>query len=151
MSEKIAQLTEWIRFLPMFIGVLVEGKDIKTPVKLSMSEERTLIFLFHEPDRSMTEYSRRLGITKGSFTTVVDRLCNRGYVYRDRMASDRRRQTIKLTPGGDEIARVIDQGYKDLISRKLALLDEEDIPELEQALKTIYQATMKLKDKKCKC
>ena len=50
-----------------------------------------------------TELGEKTLITKGTLTGVVDRLIDRGWVERTAHGSDRRSQTIRLTPSGETL------------------------------------------------
>jgi DNA-binding MarR family transcriptional regulator len=47
-----------------------------------------------------TELTRRLHMTTGAMTAMLDRLAERGFVVREPHATDRRRVTVRLTPEG---------------------------------------------------
>ena len=82
MSTKKERIAELVGMLPMFLGLLLAGIEIDTPYKLNESEERTLMFLHKIEGSDMTEYSKKVGLSKGSFTGVVDRLAHKGLVER---------------------------------------------------------------------
>ena len=48
----------------------------------------------------MSELSRRLMVTNGNLTGLVERLVAEGLVSRAALASDRRTQIVRLTPAG---------------------------------------------------
>lgn len=148
MQDKISQMAEQVGLLPRFTGVLLDGREIKLPVKLNHSEVKTLMFIFHDQGQTMTEYSKRVGLAKGSFTTVADTLAEQGYISRERLPSDRRKQILQLTGAGIELARKIHDEFKRNIAIKLALLDQDDIKRLEKALAIIAELTNKLKNRK---
>lgn len=55
-----------------------------------------------EPDQHMTmsELSRRLMVTNGNLTSLIERLVHEGLVKRDPAPGDKRTQIVKLTPSG---------------------------------------------------
>ncbi|MPW25867.1 hypothetical protein GC105_08700 [Alkalibaculum sp. M08DMB] len=141
-ETKIAELSE---ILPMFISVLLEGSDIKSEVKLNYSEEKTLLFLNKHEGNQMTDYCKKVGLTKGSFTSVVDLLVNKELVERISMCNDRRKYALVLTKKGKGVAQKIDTEYKKHISQKVAALNDESISELLYALEIINNTLDMLK------
>ena len=77
-EEKIAEL---IGSLPMYLGSLLAGIEIKIPVKLNFSEGKTLMFLHKNEGNPMSEYSKS-GAYKRIFTAVADRLEKKGLIKR---------------------------------------------------------------------
>ncbi|AKL95999.1 transcriptional regulator MarR family [Clostridium aceticum] len=144
-EEKIAELAG---LLPMFIGTLLEGSEVNTLVKLNISEERTLMSLLREEGSPMTEYSKKVGLTKGSFTTVADRLEGKGLIKRTSVCDDRRKNALFLTEEGKKVAKEIDAYFKQHISKKVAQLEKEDIHHLKNALETMEAIMKKLKERK---
>ncbi|SNS93177.1 DNA-binding transcriptional regulator, MarR family [Anaerovirgula multivorans] len=144
-EERIAELAG---LLPMFIGALLEGSEVKPSVKLNISEERTLMYLLKDEGNPMTEYSKKVGLTKGSFTTVADRLETKGFIKRISVCEDRRKNALILTKEGKSIAKEIDAYFKQHISNKVAQLEEEDINNLKNALETMVVIMGKLKERK---
>lgn len=141
-EEKIAEL---VGMLPMFIGTLLDGIEIKTPIKLCVSEEKTLMFLHKHEGNSMTVYSKKVGLTKGSFTAVADRLEKKGLIERVSVCDDRRKNALILTKEGKCIAKKIDSCFNQHISKKVAQLEEEDLKNLKNALETIVKTVEKLR------
>ncbi|NMB42009.1 MAG: MarR family transcriptional regulator [Firmicutes bacterium] len=141
-GEKVAEL---VGMLPMFTGTLLEGIEIRTPIKLSISEEKTLMFLYKHEGKSMTAYSKKVGLTRGSFTAVADRLEDKGLIERTSVCDDRRKNALILTKEGKSIAKIIDRCFKQHIASKVELLDAEDLKSLKNALETIVSTIDKLK------
>jgi DNA-binding MarR family transcriptional regulator len=141
-EEKIAEL---IGSLPMHLGSLLAGIEIKIPVKLNFSEGKTLIFLHKNEGNPMSEYSKKVGLTKGSFTAVADRLEKKGLIKRIAVSDDRRKNALILTKEGKSIAKKIDLLYNRHISNKIAQLEEEDIYKLKNALETTVAIMEKIR------
>lgn len=49
---------------------------------------------------TMSDLSRRLMVTNGNLTSLVERLVREGLVKRETLATDRRTQIVRLTPAG---------------------------------------------------
>jgi DNA-binding MarR family transcriptional regulator len=130
-EEKIAEL---ISILPMHYNSLLDGIEIKIPVKLNFSEGKTLMFLYKHEGNPMSEYSKKVGLTKGSFTAVADRLEEKGLIKRVTVSDDRRKNALILTEEGKSIAKETDSLFKQHILNKIAHLRKEDINNLKNAL-----------------
>jgi len=141
-EEKIAEL---VSLLPVFVGTLLEGSKIITPVKLNISEGKTLMILHKHEGSPMTEYSRKVGLSKGSFTTVADHLEKKGLIERVAVSNDRRKYALFLTKEGKRIAREIDLQFKKHIAKKVAQLEQGDLNSLKNSLEIIAAVMEKFK------
>ncbi|NLM51823.1 MAG: MarR family transcriptional regulator [Firmicutes bacterium] len=141
MQKKAERIADLIGMLPMFMGLVLEGIEIEAPFRLNESEEKTLMFLHKNEGSPMTEYSKKVGLSKGSFTGVVDRLVKKGLVKRASVSEDRRVYALILTERGKEVARDIDRQFKAHIAQKVMHLRETDLEALKDALEVIV-ATM---------
>lgn len=141
-EEKIAEL---VSLLPVFVGTLLEGSKIITPVKLNISEGKTLMILHKHEGSPMTEYSRKVGLSKGSFTTVADHLEKKGLIERVAVSNDRRKYALFLTKEGKQIAREIDLQFKKHIAKKVAQLEQGDLNSLKNSLEIIAAVMEKFK------
>ncbi len=144
-EEVIAEL---VVLLPMFMRTLLEGGNIKTAANLNISEEKTLMYIHKHEGCTMTEYSKRVGLARGSFTTVADSLEQKGLVERVSGADDRRKCVLILTKEGKSIAQEIDSQFKQHVATKLARLAEEDLSNLKNALETIAATMEKLNNRR---
>lgn len=83
---------------------------------------------------TMSELSRKLMVSNGNVTGVIDRLEKTGFVTRERAEHDRRIQYIELTPRGrtefDDMAR----HHEDWLAELFAELSLADMAELQQLL-----------------
>ncbi len=67
---------------------------------LSAAELLALAHLSLSGPLGPTELTHRLHMTSGAMTAMLDRLAERDYVVREPHETDRRRITVRLTPGG---------------------------------------------------
>lgn len=81
----------------------------------------------HRDGMRMTELSRRLMVTGGNVTGLVDQLVAEGYAVRERVAADRRSSLVRITPRGlREFARMA-QVHESWIVEILSPLTEADV------------------------
>lgn len=88
----------------------------------SLLEHDLLAWLVAQPQRrlQMLKLADMLGVTRGGLTRIVDRLTERGWIDRDRPATNRREVYAVLTPDGQhaiEHARAI---YLSVLQQTLA-------------------------------
>jgi len=69
-------------------------------LELSPGELLALAHLSLSGSLGPTDLTRRLHMTTGAMTAMLDRLAERGYITREQHATDRRRIVVRLTPGG---------------------------------------------------
>ena len=141
-------IAELMGRLPRFIGLMLSGNEIEAAEGLSQSEFRTLINLYHCEARPMADYSKQLGISKGSFTYVADNLEKKGLIERVPMLCDKRKQALLLTGKGKVLARRIDAEFTQNIKQNIACLKRADLKKLETALRTIDHTIDLLKERK---
>lgn len=58
--------------------------------------------LYHRDGLTPTELGKMLDIEKGSLTTILDQLADRGFIVREIDANDRRKLLVSLTQAGRE-------------------------------------------------
>ncbi len=146
-DEKKEIIAGLIAQLPMFMGTLLEGSNIKTSAGLNMSEEKTLMYIHKHEGGTMTEYSKRVGLARGSFTTVADSLEEKGLVGRVSGPDDRRKYALVLTEEGKKAAREIHCRFKEHVAASLDPLTGQELGDLERALETIAATTEKLRNR----
>ncbi len=148
MKTKVKNIAEMVGMLPLFIGTLLDGIKINTPVQLNLSEGKTLMFLYKHDGKSMSEYSKKVGLSKGSFTYVANCLVKKGFIERESVTDDRRKYALILTQEGKNVAKKIDLQFSQHISEKVSQLEEDDLNKLENALEIIIATTEILTGKK---
>ena len=85
----------------------------------------------------MTEVCAKLNIEKGSLTSMIDDLTNKGYVYREKDLADRRKYMIVITEEGEKLAVDFTSKLSNELEEKLFKLDEDDRIKYQQALETL--------------
>lgn len=141
--ENIA-IAELIGLLPLFMKTIMEGITFGTGTGLNISEKRTLIYIYKHEGNTMSEYSKKVGLARGSFTTVADSLEKKGFVGRISSCDDRRICSLVLTEEGKIIAREIDAAFKRHLAARLASLSGEELANLKRALETIAATIEKI-------
>ncbi|KPU43144.1 transcriptional regulator SlyA [Oxobacter pfennigii] len=145
MATTEKKIGELVSMLPMFTETLMSGFERRASAKLNFNEERTLMFLYRNEGMPMTDYCKKVGLLKGSFTAVADRLEKKGLIKRITVCNDRRKNALVLTSEGKSIAKEIESLYNEHIEKKAGQLGEEDVLSLKNALQTVISFIEKIK------
>ena len=133
----------------MFNQILtLEENFLKTKgIPLSMSEVHTLEAIEKSDGKTMSEVARRLRITQGTLTVNINRVTNKGYVYRVQDEKDRRIYRLKLTDKAIQILEVHDIFHEQLIEQLVAKLSTEEKDLLVDSLSQVNTYFETLMDK----
>ncbi|GAA3661757.1 MarR family transcriptional regulator [Asaccharospora irregularis] len=104
---------------------------------VNKTQLRALMFIKNNGSISMTDLCSKLNIEKGSLTSMVDDLTEKGYVVRERDLGDRRKYLINITESGVKIASDFIEKLNVELEEKLFSLDEEDQGKYTQAINTL--------------
>ena len=86
---------------------------------------------------AMSELSRRLMVTNGNLTGLIERLVQEGLVSRAALASDRRTQIVRLTPAGRRALHAMTPAHEQWINDLLSGLSASDRTQLYGLLGTV--------------
>jgi len=114
-------------------------KEYPLPEKLSQSHAVTIMILNHHKGESMSKLSKMVGMEKGSFTSVADRLIKLGYVVSERSEKDRRRYILKLTDKGVEFAKTFGKNHEKYIEAQIGALNDNDEKEFVDTVDTLLE------------
>lgn len=104
-----------------------------------------VLFLLREgPGMPAGLLAQQLGVTPSTITGLVDRLVAQGLVRREEDPRDRRLVRNYLTDDGASTAGDIQRQARDLVSRVLAELDDDQLSRLCLALGDLVDASRKL-------
>jgi DNA-binding MarR family transcriptional regulator len=96
-----------------------------------------------EEGLTMGELSRRLMVTNGNVTGLIDRLVTEGLVARQPAPHDRRAQLVRLTPAGKQAFDAMIPKHQDFIAERFDGLSRAELAELHRLLgklKTSFEA-----------
>ncbi len=88
---------------------------------------------------SSAKLSRKLHVTPGNITGIVDRLEKKELVVRERKREDRRVVLITLTPAGKQLADELPDPVEIKLIAGLSKLPPEDIQSLDKAMAHIFE------------
>lgn len=90
---------------------------------------------------SMSELSRRMMVTGGNVTSIVDQLEKEQLVQRQMQASDRRSYTVSLTDAGRNAFSAMALAHEGWVVELLSPLAEREQTQLNQLLGTLKSGT----------
>lgn len=110
-SERIVPdgMAVWIGVVRTHAAVDRFGRLCLAPLGLSLTDFVVLESLMNVGPMTPSQLSERVGLTRGSITSAVDRLCGKGLVRREPNEGDGRSSLIKLTASG---AQAIESAWK---------------------------------------
>lgn len=111
-------------------------------IALSMSEVHTLEAIDKSVGKTMSEVAKRLRITQGTLTVNINRLTNKGFVYRVQDEKDRRIYRLKLTDKSRSVLDVHEVFHGKMIDQlvsKLSLNEKELLVESLSQLNLYFE------------
>jgi DNA-binding MarR family transcriptional regulator len=115
-----------------------------TMCKMNKTQHKTVMILRSQGSKSMTELCSMLQLEKGSFTTIIDVLTEKGYVIRTKDEKDRRKHVIQLTQNGINFANGQINKLNEHLMKKLDKLSEDEMVKFLEAMKTLEEISNKL-------
>ena len=97
---------------------------------LTISQFGVLEALHHLGPLCQRDIAHKILKSTGNITMVIDNLEKRGLVTRERVATDRRFLTVRLTVTGKELITRIFPRHAAAISKEMAILNKEEQAEL---------------------
>lgn len=98
--------------------------------------------LFRAPEGlTMGELSRRLMVTSGNVTGLVDRLVKEGMVERRASETDRRAQTVRLTKAGETAFGEMAPAHLGWVQEMMAGMSRKDLAALYELLGNLKQSS----------
>ena len=115
------------------------GSVLKEDIELSFPQALLLLELNEAGTISMSELSRRLQVTQGVATRMVDRLLEKDMVERERDKVDRRVVLVTLAPKGKKLAGEMERINKMKIKELFKAVPEKEREDFLKVLKGLEQ------------
>ncbi|MGL5348049.1 MAG: MarR family winged helix-turn-helix transcriptional regulator [Peptostreptococcaceae bacterium] len=112
-------------------------KQYSATYNVNKTQLRALMFVRNYGAISMTDLCAKLNIEKGSLTSMVDDLTQKGYVVREKDLTDRRKYLITITEKGIKLASDFMEKLSVQLEEKLFRLSEDDREKYMQAINTL--------------
>ncbi len=127
----------WLRALT-FTNMVEQRVRTRLRVDFGVTLPRfdVMAALYDAPEEglSMGEVSRRLKVSNGNVTGIVERLKNEGLIQRRTKPDDRRSQLVRLTDSGRTTFEEMAEAHEGWIASMLAGLSEEEVEQLKNLL-----------------
>ena len=124
----------WFRFIRLENRLQIAVSERLREIGLSVPQCDVLTTLTEAEGVSQQDLAKRLYVTKGNISGLLDRLEGAGLVERRSTAADRRQYEIYLTPVGREAAERAIRIQHALIGATLGRLPVEDLANFESLL-----------------
>ena len=112
-------------------------KQYSSAYDVNKTQLRALVFVSNNGPISMTDFCAKLNIEKGSLTSMVDDLTDKGYVVREKDTADRRKYLITITESGSNVAADFMGKLSNSLEEKLFKLSEEEQDKYMEAIGTL--------------
>lgn len=119
-------------------------KDKAAALRLTPTQLDTLYTIATRSEWRMSDLSRRLQVSAGSLTTMINRLIEAGVVERERCQQDRRVVIVKLNAAGEALVQAKRQEFLQNLQLLMADLSEADRAQLAEALGTVVDILNKI-------
>lgn len=119
-------------------------EDIKKFISdknVNKTQLRALTFIKNYGAINMTELCNMLNIEKGSLTTMIDDLVEKGYVERANDKKDRRRYIIVMTEAGDVLSDNFMTYLKGSLEQKMGNIGMDKMSSLVGSMENIINIT----------
>jgi DNA-binding MarR family transcriptional regulator len=114
---------------------------------LSLVHLNVLTALEAEGPLSMRRLAEAMDVSDASATGIVDRMEKRGLVERRHATGDRRMVLVQPTGAGEQVFRDIAAHRRDVLSKVMAELSEDEITALIVGMRAIHAARRKVFDR----
>ena len=104
---------------------------------LTQTEFAILEALYHKGSMLLGEVQKKILVSSGGITFLIDKLVQRGLVQRRLCESDRRARYAELTPAGRDLIARIFPGHADVIRRAVSGLTPAEQQTLADLLKKL--------------
>jgi DNA-binding MarR family transcriptional regulator len=136
-----------VRLLAAHNALIVALRNGLGP-QLSLARFDLLATLAREDGQTLAALSRKLLVTAGNLTGLVDRAARDGIVERRPDANDRRLTRVNLTPKGQKLAAQAIKRHARLAEDLVASLDRRDRESLRELLGRLRESIQKKKNAK---
>jgi MarR family 2-MHQ and catechol resistance regulon transcriptional repressor len=116
----------WVVLNRAHAAITAKAQDDIKAAGLTVGEFAVLEMLLHKGPTLLGEVQRRVLVSSGGITFLVDRLERKGLVERQNCASDRRARYAVLTPRGEALIRHIFPGHARRLADAMSALTEEE-------------------------
>ncbi|NIR58178.1 MAG: MarR family transcriptional regulator [Gammaproteobacteria bacterium] len=133
-------LKTWVVLARAFNAVHAHARADVARHGLTIAEFAVLEALFHKGPLLLGEVQRKILVSSGGITYLIDRLAARGLVERRPSSHDRRAVYAALTEQGEALVRSIFPQHARAVQRALAGIDDREKAEVIRLLRKLGMA-----------
>lgn len=100
---------------------------------------RVLLWLLHDDGQRFSDLAVRTSLEPSALSHILRRLARNGWVARERMDSDNRAMTVRLTAAGRRLAKALTPTFLDLDEALVHDLTPKERDRLEHLLDRVYR------------
>ncbi len=145
--DTAAALKLWIVLTRAFLTVSAKVDAQVAEKGLTTTEFGILEVLLHKGPLLLGDIQRKILVTSGGITYLVDRLVEKGLVKREECPSDRRARYAVLTPAGDALIRGIFPEHAKMIAAAVSGLVPDEQAQATVLLRKLGLAAAQMKDR----
>ena len=132
-----AALKLWVVLARSFNAVSARLAEDVARHELTQTEFAILEVLYHKGPLLLGEVQRKILVTSGGITYLVDRLVEKGLVKREQCSEDRRARYAVLTPAGQALIRKIFPAHAARIEQAMSGLTQAEQREATALLRKL--------------
>jgi MarR family transcriptional regulator, 2-MHQ and catechol-resistance regulon repressor len=136
-DSKALALKVWIVLARTHNAVSQRAADDVARHGLTLAEFAVLEALYHKGPLLLGEVQKKILVSSGGVTYLVDRLEQRGYVRRKLCEQDRRARYAELTSEGKELMDRIFPEHADMITETISALSAQEQRDLIRMMKEL--------------
>ncbi|MEW6254928.1 MAG: MarR family transcriptional regulator [Pseudomonadota bacterium] len=140
------ELRLWLRLLSCSNLISAEiRRRLRTEFDVTLPRFDVMAQLHREPNGlRLGDLSRRMMVTNGNITGLIDRLVEEGLVIRETDPSDRRATTVRLTRAGTTMFRMMASAHEAWIHEMFAGLSARRVSELLDDLDALKRSVSRV-------
>ena len=108
--------------------------DVVDDFELTKTEIKTLMQLRFKSGQSLSYYSDKVGLKKGSFTSLTDKLEIKGLIKKSYIEYDKRKKVLVASELGKEVTERYYNNFVNHLSHKFSKLSDSDMVLMETAI-----------------
>lgn len=148
-AEHAAELRLWLRLLTL--STMIEGevrRRLRERFDVTLPRFDLMAQLVRAPDgMTLSDVSKRMMVSNGNVTGLVERLVESGHVDRRVSETDRRAQVIRLTDAGRAAFRAMAAEHETWIAEMVGGLEEAELEALMGLLGKVKASTRAAMDR----
>ena len=138
-EEKIGQLLQEF-YMNFFSWMRYQYKQMGQDKCLTLSQFHVLFKINEFGVCNMSCLSEAIEVSKGTMTSMLNKLVEEGYVKRSSSSKDRRNVYVSLTQKGEEKLNYIKQKFMKAVINTLSKLDDKNREEIQNGLECLTSA-----------